>query len=101
MQIASHPVHLPSLPATRRSRLAAVVCAAALAAAAVAATIDRDGDVLTPARPAAVPSGVAGGELSAYDGALLHHHGIRVPRVTATIEPTAAQRGAAARFHHR
>jgi hypothetical protein len=100
MQIASRTVRIPSVPATRRTRVAVATCAAALAAggiAFVAQPADQPAAVTLPAAPAA--SG--GDDLSRYDGALLHHHGIRVARSSVTIPPTTAQRRAADRFHHR
>jgi hypothetical protein len=101
MQIASRPVRIPSVPAGRRTRVAAVTCAAALAAGAIA-FIGQPADEPAAITPRPAPAASSGGDdLSRYNGALLHHHGIRVARSTATLPPTSAQRRAADRFHHR
>ena len=90
--LVSHSVG--GLRAVRMS--AALLAAAALAAGAVLAAEGRD-----PAPKAAGPSGGAVSELSTYDGAILHHHGVRVP-VDSTIsrEASSPRRAAIERFHH-
>ena len=101
MSNASYTARLRSISGLRRTWILAA-CTAATAAGGVAVLAGSSDDVV-PAQPAPLVAPQPGGDdLSRYDSALLHHHGVRVPRSTpAPVEPTAAQRSAADRFHHR
>ena len=95
----SLPRSTRQVPGSRRSRIVAAACVAGIAAAGVGFLTDSGSEGISS--PDVAPVVVGGDDLSRYDGTLLHHHGIKVPAPETTVEPTAAQRLAAERFHHR
>ena len=88
---------LPTI--TRRTGLTAAACAVAIAGSAT--FLATEGNDATAPAAAPAPAASPASDLSRYDSALLHHHNVRVPRTSPQVGPTAAQRRAADRFHHR
>lgn len=101
MQIQSVTTPVRSFSAAHR-RLVAVGAAVAVAGTGAVALTSGDDAVSIRSITPVVSTGGAE-DLSSYDGALLRHHGLRVTpaSVGAELRPTAAQRLAAERFHHR
>ena len=87
-------------PKLKRSITAAVV-AAALAGGTLAIVLN-DNTTAAPSVPAPAQATGSAQDLSSYDPALLHRHGVETPRVeSASTDSTRRQRAAAERFHHR
>ena len=92
---------LPLRSAKTRQILATALASLAAGAAVFVVAGNDTTNPIAPA-PDSVSSDGTVSELSSYDAQLLRHHGIKAaaPVASAPIEPTAAQRAAAERFHH-